>query len=60
MTKASDSGWMVHEAEQRLAWLKLTHAQRLAWLEDAKRFAQAATQATKISAGKRDREPGSG
>jgi hypothetical protein len=60
MTKTSDRGWTAHEAEQRIAWLKLTHAQRLAWLEDAKYFAQAANDARKISVAKSDREPDSG
>lgn len=49
MTKKPDDGWKLHEAEQRLAWLKLTPAERLAWLEDAKRFAEAAKGAQKIT-----------
>jgi hypothetical protein len=49
MTKTRNDGWERHEAEQRLAWLKLTPAQRLAWLEDAKRFAEAAKRARKVT-----------
>jgi hypothetical protein len=49
MTKTPDDGWKLHEAEQRLAWLKLTPAQRLAWLEDAKHFAEAVKRARKVT-----------
>lgn len=53
MTTADKRGWELHEEEQRIAWLQLTPAQRLAWLEEAKRFAEAAKSARKITA--RDR-----
>jgi hypothetical protein len=49
MTQTPDDGWKQHEAEQRLAWLKLTPAQRLAWLEDAKRFAESVKRARKVT-----------
>ncbi len=50
MTTADKRGWELHEEEQRIAWLQLTPAQRLAWLEEAKRFAEAAKSARKITA----------
>jgi hypothetical protein len=34
-----DSGWALHEREQRRAWLRLTHRQRLDWLWQARSFA---------------------
>jgi hypothetical protein len=49
MTTADKHGWKLHEEEQRMAWLQLTPAQRLAWLEEAKRFAEAAKSARKIT-----------
>ena len=47
MKTTAESGWKVHEQEQRRAWLRLTPAQRLAWLEEAKRFAEIAQRARK-------------
>lgn len=32
-------GWVVHQTEQRQAWLRLSYAERLAWLVAAKDFA---------------------
>ena len=55
MTTADERGWKLHEKEQRMAWLRLTPAQRLAWLEEAKRFAEAAKRARKITADDRQR-----
>ena len=47
MKTPSETGFRVHEEEQRRAWLELTPAQRLAWLEEAKRFAEQARRARK-------------
>jgi len=49
-------GWILHEQEQRTAWLQLTPAQRLAWLEEAKRFAEAANRARKVAAEDRQKQ----
>ncbi|MDH3653504.1 MAG: hypothetical protein OEN21_04500 [Myxococcales bacterium] len=49
MSKTRDDGWKLHEAEQRLAWQKLTPTQRLEWIEEAKRFAEVAKHARKLS-----------
>ena len=49
MKTTGESGWKAHEQEQRRAWLRLTPAQRLAWLEEAKRFAEIAQRARKMT-----------
>ncbi len=35
-------GWVIHQTEQRQAWLRLSYAERLAWLVAAKDFASRA------------------
>jgi len=56
MTTMDKRGWILHEQEQRTAWLQLTPAQRLAWLEEAKRFAEAANRARKVAAEDRQKQ----
>lgn len=56
MSKATEDGWERHEAEQRLAWMRLTPAERLAWLEDAKRFAELAKRSRRVTEEERHSE----
>jgi hypothetical protein len=44
---ASPDAWTLHEAEQRRAWLRLTHEERFRWLIQAKRFAAIALAAAR-------------
>jgi hypothetical protein len=43
-----EAAWLEHEAEQRRAWLRLTHRQRLDWLWEAKSFARRAEEARRV------------
>ncbi len=45
-------GFEAQRAEQRRAWLRLSHRERLAWLEQAKAFARRALEAARARRGR--------